>query len=47
MFDLVATARAWAQLGPLTTPDGARHAFYAGRFAAFRDLYLRNKGHFV
>jgi xylulokinase len=47
MFDLVATARDWAQLGPLTAPDGARHAFYVDRFAAFRSLYLRNKGHFV
>jgi xylulokinase len=47
LFDLVATARAWAQLGPVTAPDAARHAFYAQRFAAFQALYARNKGHFV
>jgi xylulokinase len=47
LFDLTATAAAWAQLGPITEPDVARHAFYAERFAAFRDLYTRNRGHFA
>jgi xylulokinase len=47
LFDIPTAARAWAQLGPATEPDAARHAFYAQRFAAFRDLYARNKGHFT
>jgi xylulokinase len=47
LFDLTGTAAAWAQLGPMTEPDAARHAFYGERFAAFRDLYARNRGHFT
>jgi len=45
-FDLAATARRWAQLGPATTPDAQRHDFYTERFAAFRALYARNRGYF-
>jgi xylulokinase len=47
LFDIVETARRWAQLGSATQPDAATHAFYQERFAAFQALYARNKGHFA
>jgi xylulokinase len=46
LFDLVETAGRWAQLGAETQPDPDRHAFYMERFAAFQELYTRNKGRF-
>lgn len=47
LLDIAAAARQWAQLGPATAPDPGRHAFYRERFAAFQDLYARNRGHFA
>ena len=46
-FDLADTARQWAQLGPITLPDAARHAFYREGFAAYQALYRRNRGAFA
>lgn len=46
LFDLAATAQAWARYGAAVAPDPARHEFYCERMAAFRDLYRRNVGHF-
>ena len=47
LLDIPAAARQWAQLGPATAPDPGRHALYQARFAAFQDLYARNRGHFA
>jgi sugar (pentulose or hexulose) kinase len=47
LLDIPHTARRWAQLGPATEPDSARHAFYRDRFGAFQALYARNRGYFA
>jgi xylulokinase len=47
LFATAAAAREWAAYGPATAPDMGRHHFYQGRFAEFRALYARNRGHFV
>jgi xylulokinase len=47
LLDIPQTARRWAQLGPATEPDSARHALYRDRFGAFQALYARNRGYFA